>query len=252
MGREALMALGSDADFELVAAVVRSSGGATIGDLVPLESDLPLEEDVLAAIDRSKPDVVLDLSRASATPGVVRASVGNGIPLVSGVTGIPDEVLDTIRSLSESTGAPALVVPNFAIGAVLMMRFAELAARWIPDAEVIELHHEKKLDAPSGTAMLTARRIADARKGAPTAPQTQIVKAEGARGGEVGGVPVHSVRLPGLLAHQEVLFGAPGELLTIRHDAADRSVYMPGVKLCVRRVRELRGLTVGMDALLFD
>lgn len=252
MGREALIALEADAEFELVAAVVRSSGGGTLGDLVPITSDLPLEENVSAAIERSRPDVVLDLSRASATAEVAQASVGAGIPLVSGVTGIPDDVLDTIRGLSAKTSAPVLIVPNFAIGAVLMMRFAELAARWIPDAEVIELHHEKKLDAPSGTAMLTARRIAEARAAAPTAPATQIVKAEGARGGDVQGVPVHSVRLPGLLAHQEVLFGAPGELLTLRHDAADRSVYMPGVKLCVRRVRELSGLNIGMDALLFD
>jgi 4-hydroxy-tetrahydrodipicolinate reductase len=131
-----------------------------------------------------------------------------------------------------------------------MMRFAELAARWLPDVEVIERHHERKLDAPSGTALLTAQRIARGRSAAPTVPPTEKLKVGGVRGGEVEGGRVHSIRLPGSLAHQEILFGAPGETLTIRHDAADRSVYMPGVRLALHRVTELSGLTVGLDALL--
>jgi 4-hydroxy-tetrahydrodipicolinate reductase len=250
MGREALRALGKDKDFEIVAAVAREAHDRTLRDLGG-ESDLPLEEDVVAAVRRTHPDALLDLSRAPNASLTARAALENRVPIVSGVTGIPDEVLDEIRSLAEANDTPAMIVPNFAIGAVLMMRFAELAARWIPDAEVIELHHEKKEDAPSGTAMLTAQRIARARQTSPTAPPTKLVKAEGARGGRVDDVPVHSIRLPGLLAHQEVIFGAPGEVLTLRHDAADRSVYMPGVKLCLRHIQSMKGLTIGMDALLF-
>lgn len=249
MGTEAVRALSSDDGFEIVAAVVREGHWRTLRSLCEIAPEVPLEEDVEAAVERSRPDIVLDLSRAPAAVTVARAALTRGIPLLSGVTGIPAEDLETIKELA--TNAPAMVVPNFAIGAVLMMRFAELAARWIPDVEIIELHHEKKADAPSGTAMLTAARVAAARSAARTAPPTSILKAEGARGADVGDVPVHSVRLPGLLAHQEVIFGAPGEVLTLRHDAADRSVYMPGVKLCLRRVRELSGLTIGMDALLF-
>ncbi|AIE83602.1 4-hydroxy-tetrahydrodipicolinate reductase [Fimbriimonas ginsengisoli] len=251
MGLEAMRALSQDAGFEVVAAVVREAQGRSLRDL-GYDGDLPVDEDVAVAVSRTKPDVVLDLSRAANASATAQASLGNRIPLVSGVTGISEEVLREIRELADRTETPAMIVPNFAIGAVLMMKFAELAARWIPDAEVIELHHEKKEDAPSGTAMLTAQRIARARVQAPTAPPTKTIKAEGARGGEVEGVPVHSIRLPGLLAHQEVMFGAPGEVLTLRHDAADRSVYMPGVKLCLRKVRSLHGLTTGMDRLLFD
>lgn len=251
MGLEALRALGSDPDFEIVGAVARESQGRTLADLVG-SGELPLEEDIAAVVERARPDAVLDLSRAPNALATARASLTNQVPLVSGVTGIASEVLDEIRGLCDANRTPAMIVPNFAIGAVLMMRFAELTARWIPDAEIIELHHEKKEDAPSGTAMLTAQRIARARASAPTTPPTKVVKAEGARGANVDEVPVHSVRLPGLLAHQQVIFGAPGEVLTLRHDAADRSVYMPGVKLCLRKVRNLNGLTIGMDSLLFE
>ncbi|MGV3615918.1 MAG: 4-hydroxy-tetrahydrodipicolinate reductase [Fimbriimonas sp.] len=241
MGREALRAITPEHGFEMVAAVVRS----TPIEGVPCETSLP------EAVARNRPDAVLDLSLAAAARANAQTALENRIPLVSGVTGLTGDDLAAIEALTERYDTPALIVPNFAIGAVLMMRFAEMAARWLPDAEVIERHHERKLDAPSGTAMLTAQRIAAARAGAGTVPPTQTIKAEGARGADVDGVVVHSVRLPGSLAHQEVLFGAPGETLTLRHDAADRSVYMPGIRLCLQRVRDLKGLTIGMDDLLF-
>jgi len=251
MGLESLRALTQDSDFALVGAIVREAQGRTMADLVGGANSQPLDEDLATALQREKPDVVLDLSRAAVAPEAIAIALSQKIPVVSGVTGIAESEITKIRELTQIHDTPAMIVPNFAIGAVLLMKFAELAARWIPDAEIIELHHEKKLDAPSGTAMLTAQRIAAARQSATTVPATTNLKAEGARGGVVGEVPVHSIRLPGLLAHQEVLFGAPGEVLTLRHDAADRSVYMPGVKLCLRRVSELQGLTLGMDTLLF-
>ena len=144
-----------------------------------------------------------------------------------------------------------MYVPNFAVGAVLMMRFAEMAARWMPDAEIIELHHDRKEDAPSGTALLTAEKIAKARVAEPTRLPRAVMKVEGARGGSAFGVPVHSVRLPGFLAHQEVMFGNQGEVLTIRHDSLDRVGFMHGVRLCATHVRSLPGFSVGLDTILF-
>jgi 4-hydroxy-tetrahydrodipicolinate reductase len=149
------------------------------------------------------------------------------------------------------TGVPGMVVPNFAIGAVLMMRFAEIAAAWLPDCEIVEMHHDRKEDAPSGTAQMTAQRIGKARTEEPTRLPRAAIKVEGVRGGSVAAVPIHSVRLPGLVAHQIVMFGGPGETLTLRHDSMDRASFMSGVKLCVRKVRTLEGLAVGMDKLIF-
>ena len=161
-----------------------------------------------------------------------------------------DELARSRASASTRASANAVIAPNFAIGAVLMMRFAELAAPYFETAEIIELHHDQKIDAPSGTAMLTAQRMAAASPDWADDP-TETVVAEGARGGDgPGGIRVHSVRLRGLVAHQEVLLGTTGQSLSIRHDSYDRSSFMPGVLLAVRGVRERPGLTVGLDALL--
>jgi len=167
------------------------------------------------------------------------------------MTGISEANLEQMRDLCLKHETPGMYVPNFAIGAVLMTHFSEIAAKWLPDAEVIEFHHDRKEDAPSGTAMLTAQKIGAARAHAPTPLPKQLLKAEGARGGVVREVPVHSVRLPGLLAHQMVIFGGPGETLTIRHDSLDRASFMQGVKLCAKSVRGLNGLVVGLDKILF-
>lgn len=240
MGREALKALTPNEGFEISAVVLRS--GAFEGH--PAYAGA---EQALAAVPV---DAVLDLSLASAALENAQASLSARKPYVSGVTGLSTTALTQIQDWTEEFETPALIVPNFAIGAVLMMKFAEMAARWLPDAEVIERHHEGKRDAPSGTAMLTAQKIAAGRKSAPTVAPTELFKVEGARGGSVEGVPVHSVRLPGSLAHQEILFGGPGETLKISHDAADRSVYMPGVRLCLRRISAMKGLTIGLESLL--
>ena len=166
-----------------------------------------------------------------------------GVHTVVGATGLTD---DDLADLEKMTGpANLFVAPNFAIGAVLMMKFAEQAARHLPDVEITELHHERKIDAPSGTALRTARLISQARRGGPARADDGD-----ARGLLVDGVPVHSVRLPGLMASQEVVFGALGQTLTIRHDSLDRSSFMPGVLLAVKRVGQMPGLTVGLEVLL--
>ncbi len=196
------------------------------------------------AVDFTTPDVVL---------GNVETCIGAGVHCVVGTTGWDDERLDTVRGWLRSAPSVGVVIaPNFGLGAVLMMRFAEEAARHFESVEIVELHHPGKADAPSGTARATAARIAAARAaaGSPPAPDATRTALDGARGARVDGVPVHSVRGAGLVAHQEVLLGSAGETLTIRHDSTDRVSFMPGVLLAVRAVASRPGLTLGLDPLL--
>src|SRR6266542_4356835 len=190
-------------------------------------------------------------SEPARTLAPARLLLPAGVHVVSGTTGLPAASIEELASLADEAGAGNLVwAPNFALGAVLAQRFATIAARYYQAAEVIELHHPGKADAPSGTALRTAKGIAEARRrpGSPVPPGRELVT--GARGGDVEGVRVHSVRLPGLVAHQEIIFGGEGELLTLRHDSLDRSSFMPGVLLCVRNVRNRPGLTVGLEPML--
>jgi len=200
--------------------------------------------------DLAGADVAVEFTTPAATVGNVLHCVRRGIHAVVGTSGWVDESLDKVRwALDTSPGTGVLIAPNFAVGAVLMMHFARQAARFYESAEVVEMHHPNKVDAPSGTAARTARLIAEAREqaGLPEMPDATETELEGARGSVVDGVRVHSVRLRGLVAHQEVLFGSVGESLTIRHDSLDRASFMPGVLLGVRRVTQLPGLTVGLE-----
>lgn len=252
MGQATVKALTPAEGFQIMALTGKSSAGENIRNFVPEGPDMEIEEKLGAAIERTQPDVVISYAHYSAAAIQADQCVKRGVSFVFGMTGISESDIRTIRMTCRDGGVPGMIVPNFAIGAVLMMRFAEIAAKWLPDCEIIEMHHDRKEDAPSGTAMLTAQRVGAARTKDPVRLPRPTFKAEGVRGGSVNGVPVHSIRLPGLLAHQEVLFGAPGEILTLRHDSLDRMGFMGGVKLCVRRVRELEGLTIGMDKLLFE
>ncbi len=230
--------------------------GATMVQAVQAAEDLELS----AAVDADDPlsllvdggtEVAIDFTHPDVVMDNVRFLIDNGIHAVVGTTGFTDERLDQLRArLTDNPGVAVLVAPNFAIGAVLCMHFARQAARYFESVEIIELHHPHKADAPSGTATRTARLIADARKDLPPNPDATSTGLEGARGADVDGVPVHSVRLAGLVAHQEVLFGTQGETLTIRHDSLDRTSFVPGVLLGVRRVRQHPGLTVGIEPLL--
>jgi 4-hydroxy-tetrahydrodipicolinate reductase len=198
-------------------------------------------------------DVVVDFSRPDTALANALACVAAGVHAVVGTTGFDAPRLDELRlMLSASPSVGVLVAPNFALGAVLMMRFAREAARFYESVEVVEMHHPEKVDAPSGTARLTAEMVAAARAqaGLGPVPDATWTGLEGARGSSVEGVPVHSIRARGLVAHQEVLFGAAGETLTIRHDSFDRESFMPGVLLGVRTVAAHPGLTVGLEALL--
>jgi 4-hydroxy-tetrahydrodipicolinate reductase len=228
MGREVCRAVTGAADTELVAEV---------------DIDDPLDRLV-----EQRVEVIVDFTVLDAARGNLLYAAEHGIHAVVGTTGFSDADHEGFRT--SFTTSNLLIAPNFAIGAVLMMRFAEIAAPYFETAEIIELHHDQKIDAPSGTAMLTLERMAAASAAWGDDPtEKEIVR--GARGGRgPGGIPVHSVRMRGMVAHQEVLLGTTGQTLSIRHDSIDRSSFMPGVLLGVRRIADLPGVTIGLDALL--
>ncbi|MHC4409170.1 MAG: 4-hydroxy-tetrahydrodipicolinate reductase [Planctomycetota bacterium] len=224
--------------------------GVEEADDLLLAGAVDLDDDLESAIAAEQPVVAIDFTTPDAVFANVSVLLRHRVHAVVGTTGMSEEQLGQLDALAAEHGVGCLVAPNFALGAVLMMRFAEEAARHLPWVEVIERHHEHKLDAPSGTATTTAQRIARARSEAPTpAKETEI--APGARGGRVDGVSVHSVRLPGSVAHQEVLFGGPGETLSIRHDTINREVFVPGVLLAVRGIADHAGLVRGLEPLLW-
>lgn len=234
----------------------RGRMGAEVCRAVEAADDLELVAAIDADDDRAPAeaaDVVVDFTVPDVVMGNLAWCIEHGVHAVVGTTGFTDERLQSLRDqLAARPGANILVAPNFSIGAVLMMHFAEQAARFFESAEIIELHHPNKVDAPSGTAQATARRIAAARQaaGLGAVPDATTTALDGARGAEVDGIHVHGIMLRGLVAHQEVLFGSVGETLTIRHDSLDRSGFMPGVLAAVRAVPGLPGLSVGIDALL--
>ncbi|MFD6662135.1 4-hydroxy-tetrahydrodipicolinate reductase [Micromonospora chalcea] len=233
MGMEVCKAVDSAADLDLVAAVDQG--------------------DDLATVAQAGAEVVVDFTTPDAVMDNLRWCVENGVHAVVGTTGFTEQRLDQVREwLAGRPGMGVVIAPNFGIGAVLMMQFAARAARHFESVEIIEQHHPRKLDAPSGTATHTARLIAAARADAGLGPVPDATRDEvtGARGADIDGVRVHAVRATGLVAHQEVLFGTTGETLTIRHDSYDRVSFMPGVLLAVREVGRRPGLTVGLDTLL--
>ena len=251
MGQMTCRAVTQQNDMALVAAIDRSHVGEPIGKLIGNsklnveisdELDALMDADAEVAVDFTHPDVVRD---------DIRWAISHAMHLVVGTTGLTQDDLGWIGEMLEAEGSESnvIVAPNFAIGAVLMQRFAATAAKYLPAVEVIELHHAGKADAPSGTAIATARRIAAERAaGSEAVPSTETV--DGVRGGDVDGIRVHSVRLPGLVAHQEVILGGDGQTLTIRHDSTDRSSFMPGVLLAIRAVSTRPGLTIGLEPLL--
>lgn len=234
----------------------RGRVGLEVCNAVESAPDLEL----VAALDRDDAieglqgaEVVVDFTHPDVVMGNLEWAIANGVHPVVGTTGFDAGRLDTVRGwLAKFPGTNCLIAPNFGIAAVLMMHFAQQAAKHFESIEIIELHHPNKADAPSGTAHRTAELIAEARAkaGLGAMPDATSTELDGARGADVGGVHVHSVRLSGLIAHQEVLLGGDGEILTIRHDTMSRAAFTPGVLLGVRRVRELPGLTVGLEPLL--
>jgi 4-hydroxy-tetrahydrodipicolinate reductase len=245
MGREVCRSVILEEGLELVCAVDPAWQGKALVELEPgLDTSLVIEGRPESLVD-SGVEVLIDFSIADAARGNVPYALGKGIHCVVGTTGFEDADMGDFDRIARENGVGCLVAPNFAMGAVLMMEFARLASRFMDSCEIIELHHPGKLDAPSGTARGTARLIVEE-----LGKSIEKERENGPRGLEVGGIHIHSVRLPGLVAHQEVIFGGRGQTLTIRHDSFDRTSFMPGVIMAARSVSGLRGLVVGLDKLL--
>jgi 4-hydroxy-tetrahydrodipicolinate reductase len=257
MGRTVCQAVDDAGDVELVAAVDPGVPGRSLSEVVGLAGpggSLTISGDI-DELERASAEVAVDFTVAASALANARWCAAHGVHAVIGTSGLGADALAELADAFAGSGPNCVVAPNFAIGAVLMMRFAAMAAPYMEAAEIVELHHDAKVDAPSGTALRTAELMEEARRGAgaspwPPDPTTQSTVA-GTRGGTgAGGLHIHSVRLPGLVAHQEVVFGARGQSLTIRHDSYDRTSFMPGVLLAVKQVAKRPGLTVGLEALL--
>jgi 4-hydroxy-tetrahydrodipicolinate reductase len=247
MGREVISALCREPGLEMAGAVELSPAQ----DFLPLPDGsgaVPFSSSLEHILTSCQPDVLVDFTTAKATMPAVRTATKHGVNLVIGTTGLTADDVSEIDQLAKANQVGAVVAANFALGAVLMIHLAKIAARYLDYAEIIELHHHQKVDAPSGTALTTARAMVAARGKQFSYPESG--KASASRGKMVDGVTIHSVRLPGLLAHQEVLLGTAGQTLSIRHDTINRECYMPGIILAVKEVVARQGLVYGLDTLL--
>ena len=251
MGREVLRAITQDPECEIVATVDIKAAWEDVGEILGLgKSGVKMESDLEAAIKNHKPQVMVDFTHPKSVVGNVMTALRNGVIPVVGTTGITETDLAMIRTFCEENKATCFICPNFSIGAVLMMRFAQEAARYLPHCEIIEMHHDQKLDAPSGTALRTAELISTVRDSMPQGHPDEVEKLSGSRGGDFSGIRMHSVRLPGYVAHQEVIFGGLGQTLSIRHDSISRESFMPGVVLACKHILTANGLIYGIEDLL--
>lgn len=250
MGRQCVQLILQQVDLKLVSALGKSRGiGQDVGVLSGGDPcGIILEDDLESAIAKAAGGVLIDVSLGPATKKNVLTALRHNISCVVGTTAIPTADEQEIAAAASRRGV--LLASNFALGAVLMMKFAREASKYFRWGEIIEYHHERKLDAPSGTARRTADMMRKAREDGFRTPVDSEESLKGVRGGSLGGLRIHSVRLPGKLAHQEVILAAQGETLTIKHDATDRECYMPGVLLAARKVQQFTGMVVGLENIL--
>lgn len=252
MGQEAVQTIMKDQNMELVSVLDYKEVGKTLADtnLFPPTFTVPIFMDLAALHEKTKPDVLVDLTSPESVYRHTRDALELGIRPVVGTTGFSDEELKELTDFTKEHLIGCIIAPNFAIGAVLMMKFAEQAAKYLPDIEIIEMHHEEKLDAPSGTAMKTASMISKQREPYKQGHPKEKETLQGARGANYDGMRIHSVRLPGLVAHQQVLLGGEGQLLTIRHDSFNRGSFMSGVTLSIVKVMEIDNLVYGLENII--
>ncbi|OCA90912.1 4-hydroxy-tetrahydrodipicolinate reductase [Bacillus sp. FJAT-27225] len=251
MGSEAVKLAADTPHFDLVAVLDRSNNGLTLGELgnFPL-SDVPVFSDIEECLQAVNADVLIDLTVPEAGMHHARTALNYNVRPVVGTTGFSPEDLEELEGLSKEKSLGCIIAPNFAIGAVLMMKFAKMAAKYFDDVEIIEMHHDRKLDAPSGTAVKTAQMISSERTAKKQGHPDEKETLKGARGADYEGMRIHSVRLPGLVAHQEVLFGSEGQTLTIRHDSYNRASFMSGVKTAVDTVMKIDSFVYGLENIL--
>ncbi len=251
MGRFAVSAVLSQPDMQLVAAVDPAGGGHSVTELDPrAAADLLGARQLGAALEETHPEVMVDFTSPAVVRGNLETALKHGVACVVGTTGLGETDLKMLDNMARRHNTACFVAPNFSLGANLMMRFAAEAAPSYDWVEIIERHHERKQDAPSGTALRTAELIAEARERPVSSTPTTADKAPGSRGGEKEHIRIHAVRLPGYVANQEVVFGGAGEVLRIEHCTTSRECFMPGMLLAVRKVRELEGLVVGLENIM--
>ena len=251
MGREAVKLVNETSHFELIAAIDYKHGGKKVSDLDGFKNiEAPLFSDIHECFEQVTPDVLIDLTIPETGYLHTKTALLNNVRPVVGTTGFSDKQLDEIKDLAKERGLGVIIAPNFAIGAVLMMKFSQMAAKYFEDVEIIEMHHDQKLDAPSGTGVKTAQLIQEERSPKKQGHREEKETIAGARGADIDGMKIHSVRLPGLIAHQQVMFGGEGQLLTIRHDSHDRASFMSGVQVCVETIMHLDTLVYGLENIL--
>jgi 4-hydroxy-tetrahydrodipicolinate reductase len=251
MGKEALQLIKNTEHFNLVGAVDHINGGKKVSEVEGLPNlDAQIYTDIEACFSEVQPDVLIDLTTPEIGRVHTQIALQYGVRPVVGTTGFSKEDLEKLSKLAEEKGIGAIIAPNFAIGAILMMKFSQMAAKYFQDIEIIELHHDKKLDAPSGTAAKTAELISTVREPKKQGHPDEKEIIQGARGATYEGIHIHSVRLPGLIAHQEVLFGGNGQMLSIRHDSFNRESFMSGVKLAVETIMKIDLLVYGLENII--
>ncbi|MFA5055749.1 MAG: 4-hydroxy-tetrahydrodipicolinate reductase [Dehalococcoidia bacterium] len=249
VGQEVLRAVCADTELQAVGAVDIKAKSDKLA-LPGTAAEIPLSSDVDSILSSTNPDVMVDFTLYQAAMPAIRAAAKHKVNLVIGTTGFSQQDIDEIDKLCRDNTIGAVVASNFALGAILMIHMAKVAAKYFDYAEIIEKHHEKKADAPSGTALSTAKAMVEARGKGFTMPPLEKETLAGTRGGNVDGISIHSVRLPGYMANQDIIFGSLGQTLKISHETVSREAFMPGVLMAVKHVNENKGLIVGLDKLL--
>lgn len=251
MGSEAVKMIMNDPDLQLVCGIDSKLEGIDVGEVIGLgKIGVPMHNNLEAALEDYAVDVLVDLTTPKSVRHNMEVAIKKGVRPVVGTTGFSPQDLEDLADLCQSYQVGGIIAPNFAIGAILMMKFAQQAAKYLPDVEIIEMHHDRKLDAPSGTAIKTAEMISEVREERRQGHPEEKEELDGARGAFYQGFPIHSVRLPGLVAHQQVIFGGVGQTLTLRHDSIDRTSFMPGVQLAIKKAMEVQGLIYGLDKII--
>ncbi|MEG6521717.1 4-hydroxy-tetrahydrodipicolinate reductase [Desulfotomaculum sp. 1211_IL3151] len=253
MGQEACKSVANTDGMQLVGALDNHEIDGTLGAIIGQpELNIVISTNLEKLLTEVKPDVLIDFTRPGVVQGNIELALKYGVRPVVGTTGMSTTEIEKFIALAAEKNIGGLIAPNFAIGAILMMKFAAEAAKYFPHVEIIELHHDQKMDAPSGTALKTAEAIAEVRGSMCQGMPSEFEKIEGSRGGNFEGMRIHSVRLPGFVAHQEVIFGGTGQTLSIRHDSISRESFMPGLIMAVQKVMNIKQMAYGLENLIFE
>ena len=253
MGKQSCRAVLDAQDMILVGVVATACEGENLGQVLGIENvNIAIHSDLQATLQQTTPDVMVDFTNPDVVFDNIKTAINNKVHPVVGTTGLSGEEIEYLKRAASRQQLGGLIAPNFAIGALLMIKFSAIAAKYFPHVEIIELHHDQKADAPSGTALKTAEVLAEVRGKMRQGLPTEYEKISGVRGGDFEGMRIHSIRLPGYVAHQEVIFGGTGQTLTIRHDSISRESFMPGLLMGIRKVMNINEVVYGLENLIFE